>query len=92
MSRAIPKQALYLLQQYSPPIEEYPNYYALMAALQQQLGQPNLAVQLWSVLAIQNDNSTWWLGLSIALESSSRPNAAIDAYEHAISAEGYHER
>ncbi len=89
VSQGHAKQALYLLQQYSPPIEEYPNYYALMAALQQQLGQPNLAVQLYGqLLAIQNDNSTWWLGLGIALESSSRPNAAIDAYEHAISAEG----
>lgn len=79
------KEALYVLQQQSPLLNDYPNYYALMAVLQQRVGNASKAVQLYSQLvAAQSNDSRWWLGLGYALESDSRPNAAVEAYRRAL--------
>ncbi len=77
------RRALYVLQQHSPSLTDYPNYYALMAVLQQRMGQASQAVQLYGqLIAAQGNNAKWWLGLGYALEADNRPNAAVEAYRH----------
>lgn len=85
MLRGRNQEALYVLQQQSPAINDYPNYYAVMAVLQQRLGNASKAVQLYSQLAAaQSNDARWWLGLGYALESDNRPNAAVEAYHRAL--------
>ena len=36
---------------------------------------------------MDNTNGRWWFGLAVAFESINNPNAAIDAYKHAMSAD-----
>jgi len=80
------KEALKILNQISPPLADNLNYYALMAYIQQHLGNYLVAANLYHQL-LQHDpnNSSWWLGLGIVLEASNRPNAAVQAYQNALS-------
>ena len=82
------QDALVLLRKHSPSIDTYPNYYALMAAVQQRLGQGDKAAGMYGqLLEVDNTNGRWWFGLAVAFESINNPNAAIDAYKHAMSAD-----
>ncbi len=84
------KQALTELQRIpAPPLKTSLDYYALIAALQQHLGRPMLAAQLYQqLLVVEPDNSVWWMGLGIAYEAANRPNSAVDAYRKALSTGG----
>ncbi len=78
------KDALAALKKHSPSIDGYPNYYALMAAIYQRLGDGDKAAGLYGqLLEVDNANGAWWFGLGVAFESINNPNAAIDAYKHA---------
>jgi len=78
--------ALATLQSYSPPLSDDPNYYALIAAIQQRLGNYSVADQLYrQIIAIEPGNAKWWLGLGIALENLHKNNEAIEAYQRAAS-------
>ena len=82
------QEALVLLRKHSPSIDTYPNYYALMAAVQQRLGQGDKAAGMYGqLLEVDNTNGRWWFGLAVAFESINNPNAAIDAYKHAMLAD-----
>jgi tetratricopeptide (TPR) repeat protein len=84
----LPK-ALVILQHVTPALEDEPEYYALMAVLRQRLGDPMIAAQLYEqLLKYNSNNSVWWMGLGIALESFGKRNAAVNAYKHAISTGG----
>lgn len=77
--------ALNTLVQVEPRIQEYPDYYALMAALYEQLKQPQMAAQIYQqLLEVQPGNGVWWMGLGIALEDLQQPAAARDAYQKAL--------
>jgi MSHA biogenesis protein MshN len=76
--------ALKLLETVSPPLETHSDYHALVAALYQRLGQPQLAAQLYEqLLTLQPDNAVWWMGLGIALENSGKQSQALMAYSKA---------
>jgi len=78
------REALLVLQQASPSLEQDPDYYALMAALQQRLGNPRMAAQLYQqLLRVHVDNPTWWMGVGIALETTKQFNGALQAYKRA---------
>lgn len=84
------KEALNLLQQYSPDIEDFPDYNALLAALEQQQGQFLASAELYKkLLEIQPVNAVWWMGLGISLEKMGRANQALEAYTKADHIENF---
>lgn len=79
------KEALDLLLQSSPSMSNYPDYYALMAALYEKLQQPDLANQLYQdLVAIAPRNGHYWLGYAITLQQLDKLNEAAEAYKNAI--------
>jgi len=79
--------ALTTLHQISPMLTDAPDYYALMANIQQRLGHASIAAQLYAQLLEKwPDHAIWWVGLGAALESQRQPNAAAQAYHRALTA------
>lgn len=77
-----PREALALLKQFSPGISKYPDFYGLMAAILQSLGQQKEAGALYKVLVkIEPSNPQYWLGYGIALEQNQQTKQAISAYK-----------
>jgi Tfp pilus assembly protein PilF len=77
-------KALELLKNYSPVIEEYPDYYAMMAALYQQENSFKKAADIYSkLLTLYPEQAIWWLGFGISLENLGSKNEAIMAYKKA---------
>lgn len=78
------KDALELLNKYTPSFEQYPNYHSLKAALYQQNGDYKLSAKVYEkLLQIKPDNGVWWMGLGISLENLGKKNQAHDAYAKA---------
>lgn len=82
-----PYDALVVMQNAAPSLTTDPNYYALMAALYQQLGEPEQAAKLYTQLVAQYpNNAIWWLGLGTSLESMGKhKKEALQAYQNAAS-------
>jgi predicted Zn-dependent protease len=79
-----PKEASQALQKASPPITQYPEYYALLASVEQQLDNPAIAEQIYTqLLALDSSNANWWVGMGLALESQNKNNTALQAYKQA---------
>ncbi|MFN3234306.1 MAG: tetratricopeptide repeat protein [Gammaproteobacteria bacterium] len=77
--------ALRTLQSSSPDLREHPDYYALMALIQQKLGNSEYAAKLYERLLKTNSrNANWWLGLAVAYENLGDNNAAVGAYQRAL--------
>lgn len=75
-------QALMLLQTSAPAMEENPDYYSFIAALAQREHHFLLAQTIYErLLSLQPDNSIWWMGLGISLESLRKNAAALEAYQ-----------
>lgn len=87
INRGNSRQALTILQSVNPSLEQYPDYYATLAVLQQKLGKPMEASRLYEQL-INDDpsNGRWWLGLGMSLEMADHQNEAIQAYKKALNA------
>jgi len=67
-----------------PPVADQPDYRVTLATLLQQAGQADEAAGHWSELIAYDDSqATWWLGLAIALETGGRINSAVRAYAQA---------
>jgi len=80
-----PEEALKVLQKASPPIMQEPEYYELLASLQQQLGHAAIAEQIYTqLLALNSSNANWWLGVGLAMESQKKNNNALQAYKQAV--------
>ncbi len=78
-------QALALLSMALPPIQEHVEYHALLAGLSQQLADHPRAVEKYTeLLNIQPHEPKWWLGLGISLERLGQNQAAIKAYQRAV--------
>jgi tetratricopeptide (TPR) repeat protein len=76
--------ALTILKKTTPTINQYPDYYALLAAIYQHEGSSTQAAQLYrQLLAIKPDQSKWWVGLGVALETIGRNGEALEAYTEA---------
>lgn len=83
------KKAIALLEQYSPNLAEYPEYYAFLSALYQRNDQASLAVKLYQqLLELNPEKSIWWLGLATSLELLGKHNEAIVAYQQAYQTNG----
>lgn len=80
-----PEQALASLKSISPDINDSPDYYALMAVLEQRVGNYLYAAELYhELLSTYDARGTWWVGLGISLQAGNQTNAAIDAYKNAL--------
>lgn len=80
------------LQRRPPPLATDPGYHALLAALQQQLGQHAAAADLYrQLVAVQPTAGPWWAGLAISLEAQGQPGPARAAFRRALSEGGLSE-
>lgn len=88
-----PGEALKVLQKISPLIMQEPEYYALLASVQQRLGQYAIAEQIYKqLLALDRDNANWWVGMGLTLESQQKNNTALQAYQQAVAIGGLSSR
>jgi MSHA biogenesis protein MshN len=81
-----PSQAMNILAEFQPNIDNQAEYLAYRAALAQQLKQTKLAKSDYQTLTkIESTNAKWWLGLAIANDQLGEINMAIQAYSRASS-------
>ena len=80
------EQALEVLETVSPAITQYPEYYVILADVEQQLGNNKVSASLYErLLQYDSSNSYWWMGLGINLERMGQRNLAVTAYARALS-------
>jgi len=72
-----------------PAVADHPEYRVTLATLLQQAGQAEEAAGHWSeLIAFDDSQAIWWLGLAIALETGGRRQSAWRAYAQASSLPG----
>ncbi len=73
------------LDMYSPSMSSHTDYYAIKAAVQQRLGNHEIAARLYrDLLQLKEVNAAWWMGLGISLEALDRYSDALFAYQQAM--------
>ena len=78
-------EAKNLLAKQTPPLTVNTDYYALKAAILQKLNDHNESARIYrDLLQVNPVNSVWWMGLGISLESMSRYDDALYAYQKAF--------
>ncbi len=78
------RDARAVLERAAPPVQDDPEYHALLAALYQRLGLYEQAAQTYrGTLQAQPRNGVWWLGLGLALEGAGDRANALQAYQRA---------
>ncbi|MET4026654.1 MSHA biogenesis protein MshN [Marinobacter sp. MBR-99] len=81
--------ALATLQARVPPVAEQVEYRITLATLLQQAGEADESAGHWSELIAHDDSQgAWWLGLAIALETGGRNRSALQAYTQAAAMPG----
>lgn len=81
--------AVATLLQEVPPIKSHIEYRVTLATLLQQSGQGMASARQWSALiAVDDGQAAWWVGLAIALESQGEAGAAVRAYGQAAQLPG----
>jgi MSHA biogenesis protein MshN len=81
--------AIATLQARVPPVAEQVEYRITLATLLQQAGAADESAGHWSELIAHDDSQgTWWLGLAIALETGGRNRSALQAYTQAAAMPG----
>ena len=79
------EQALRQLQYHPPRMESAPDYYGLMATLQQKLGFPEKALPLYQQLVLlQPQQGRWWVGIATTAASLKQKKVALDACRKAL--------
>ena len=81
-----PKLAVKILEQGSAsvPMNNEPDYYALLAATYQRVNDHQNAVDIYlQLVKIHPAAGVWWLGLGISLEKSGKNKEAVEAYQRA---------
>lgn len=72
-----------------PPVEEHAEYRVTLATLLQQQGKNGEAARHWAELIAWDDSQApWWVGLAIALEAQGEQAAAARAYTQAAELPG----
>ncbi len=80
------KQAIALLENYSPEMDKYPEYYSIIAALYERTNKDLLAINIYHQLLNRNSqNSSWWFGLAVSLDKLGKSKDALNAYSTAMS-------
>jgi tetratricopeptide (TPR) repeat protein len=77
-------RALAALADYRPALRDDPDYFALQAAMLQQLGRHAEAAAVYENLVSQYPgNGLWWAGMGISLDSIGHDADALQAYRRA---------
>lgn len=85
VARGENKLALHTLRERLPELQNYPEYYALLAAYYQRFGFAAKAAETYaSLIEFDNESANWWAGLAIALDSSKQYKDAVNAYQQAL--------
>ena len=72
-----------------PSVEEFPDYYVLLAAYYQRYGSAADASETYALLVDYNENiADWWAGLGLASDRNRQPEKAIFAYRQALELSG----
>lgn len=83
------QEALRVLEANRPSFNADPDYYAILAAVNQKLNRFQQAADIYSQLVtLQPNSGIYWMGLGISLEGSGHSREAIDAYQYAIQTGG----
>lgn len=81
--------ALYTLSADLPDVENYPEYYVLLAAYYQRYGSPKEAKKTYSVLVDYDETvADWWAGLGLASDRNDEKEQALYAYQQALELPG----
>ncbi|WP_203301751.1 MSHA biogenesis protein MshN [Marinobacter sediminum] len=82
-------EAVTTLSQDVPPVADNIEYRITLATLTQQAGENVEAARHWSALiAVDDSQPTWWVGLAIALEAGGQTAGALKAYTQAAQLPG----
>nr|WP_241737558.1 tetratricopeptide repeat protein [Neptunicella marina] len=77
--------ALELLEAYLPDIHTHIPYFALKASIADALARFDVALKTYqSLVAIQPQNSKWWLGVAISADRQSQFELAKKAYQNVL--------
>ena len=83
------QEALRVLEANKPSFNSDPDYYAILAAVNQKLNRFQQAADIYSQLVtLQPNSGIYWMGLGISLEGSGHSTEAMDAFEYAIQTGG----
>ncbi|MDX1902423.1 MAG: tetratricopeptide repeat protein [Gammaproteobacteria bacterium] len=83
------QQALFLLEQHAPVLEQHADYYAFLAALYQRENRFRMAAKLYQrLLEFEPYHATWWVGLGVALDAMNKHKEALRAYYQAEQGNG----
>jgi Flp pilus assembly protein TadD len=86
------QQALSILQQDIPSIDESVDYHALLAFIAQQTQQDELAAKHFQLLLqFNNSRADWWLGFAVSQERLGNKDLAFQAYNQSIKRTGLSE-
>ncbi len=78
------QRAYELLRDDPPPLAADNDYHAVLAAAEQQLGHyGDASLRYRQLLAFDEQQASWWLGLGLALEGEQRARDALAAYRRA---------
>jgi MSHA biogenesis protein MshN len=81
--------AIDTLEHRLPPVDVSPEYRVTLATLLQRAGRAEDAASLWFELIAWDDKQpTWWLGLGLALEQSGQISRAQRAFAQAVTLPG----
>lgn len=79
------KKALALMNSVHPNFDSHPDFYAVLAALYQELGESAKAGSLYrELLRVEGDNGQYWLGYALSLEEADNRQQALEAYQNAL--------
>ncbi len=81
--------AVAVLERARPTVAADSEYYALLAALYQQLEKHAQAAQVYQQILLRNPGAAhWWMGLALAQEAMGETTRALDAFQRAQRAGG----
>jgi len=74
--------AIELLETFSPNVYETSDFYRLLAALYQKQGRyTESANQYRKLIAVDDKQATYWLGLAVSLDALSDERGALQAFQ-----------
>ncbi len=83
------KMALYTLNSQLPDVQQFPDYYVLLAAYFQRFGWQKEAIKTYSQLLEYDDSKAdWWAGLALAADRDNDLKQATLAYRQALALPG----
>ena len=79
------QRAYELLKDNPPALASNTDYHAVLAATEQQLKLfSDASLRYRQLLAIDQNQASWWLGLALSLDGQQRNTDALAAYRHAL--------